>query len=71
MVTANVVDLGLLDERPNLGLLKMVKLVFIGGSKVGDHAAVVAGDDNTAFSSRLSLINTVFGVDAGSLAGVF
>lgn len=53
-----------------MGLLKVVKLVFVGSSKVGDHATVVASNDNTTFSGGLDLIDTVFGVDTGLFAGL-
>ena len=70
MVSTDIVDLGLLDQGPNLGLLEVLKLVFIGSSEVGAHAAVVASDDNTALTGRLGLINTVLSVDTGLLASL-
>jgi hypothetical protein len=70
VVATDVVDLGLLNERPDVGLLEMVELVFVGGSEVGDHAAVVAGNDNTAFSSGLDFVDAVFSVHASGLAGL-
>jgi hypothetical protein len=70
VVTTDVVDLGLLNQRPDLRLLEVLKLVLVGGSKVGAHAAVVAGDDNTTLASGLGLIDTVLGVDTGLLAGL-
>jgi hypothetical protein len=69
VVSTDIVDLSLLDKSPDVGLLKVVKLVFVGSSKVGDHATVVAGNDNTTFSSGLDLVDTVFSVDTGLFAG--
>ncbi len=48
----------------------MLNLVLVSGSKVGAHAAVVAGDDDTALASGLDIVDAVFRVDAGLLAGV-
>lgn len=70
VVTTDVVDLGLLDQRPDLGLLEVLKLVLVGSSEVGAHAAVVASDDNTTLTSGLGLIDTVLGVDTGLLASL-
>ena len=70
MVATDVVHLGLLDERPDVGLLQVLKLVLVGSSKVGTHAAVVAGDHNTTLASRLLVIDTVLGVDTGLLTGL-
>lgn len=52
-----------------MGLLEVVKLVFVGSSKVSDHAAVVAGNDDTAFSGGLDVVDAVLSVDTGLLAG--
>lgn len=70
VVSTNVVDLGLLDQRPDLGLLEVLNLVLVGGSKVSAHAAVVASDNNTTLAGRLGFINTVLGVDTGLLTGL-
>jgi hypothetical protein len=70
VVATNVVDLGLLDERPDVGLLQMLNLVLVGSGEVGAHAAVVASDHNTALASRLDLVDAVLGVDAGLVAGI-
>ena len=48
----------------------MVHLVFVGCSKVSAHAAVVAGNNDTALASGLSIIDAVLGVDTSLLAGV-
>jgi hypothetical protein len=71
VVSTDVVDLGLLNKSPDMGLLKVLNLVFVGSSKVGDHATVVASDDNTTFSGGLDLVDAVFSVDTGLFAGLF
>ena len=68
VVTTDVVDLGLLNQRPDLGLLEVLNLVLVGSSEVGAHTAVVTSDDNTTLTGRLGLIDTVLGVDTGLLA---
>jgi hypothetical protein len=69
VVAANVVDLSLLNKRPDVRLLEMLNLVFVGRSKVSAHAAVVASDDHTALASGLSIIHTVLSVHTGLGAG--
>lgn len=74
VVTTDEVDLGLLDEVPVL--LQVLDLVAVGGSEVGAHATVVAGDDDTAATSGLLLIvavdsaETDLGVGLDQLLGV-
>lgn len=70
VVSTNVVDLSLLDQRPDLRLLQVLGLVLVSGSKVSAHAAVVAGDDDTALAGRLDIVDTVFGVDTSLGASV-
>lgn len=70
VVTTDVVELGLLNQRPDLGLLEVLNLVLVGSSEVGAHAAVVASDDNTTLTSGLGLIDTVLGVNTGLLASL-
>lgn len=70
METTDVVELGLLNERPDVRLLQVLDLVLVGGSKVGAHAAVVAGDDDTALAGGLGIVDTVLGVDTGLLASL-
>lgn len=70
MVTTNVVVLRLLDERPDTWLLQVLNLVFIGGGQMGDHRSVVAGDDDTATTSRLRIVDTVFSVDTSLVASL-
>jgi hypothetical protein len=70
VVATDIVELGLLNQRPDLGLLQVLDLILIGSSEVGAHTAVVASDDNTALTGGLSLINTVLSVDTSLLAGL-
>lgn len=48
----------------------MVELVAVGGSKVGDQAAVVAGDNDAAAAGGLLLIDAVANLEAGLLGRV-
>lgn len=59
MITTNVVDLGVLHQAPDLGLLEVVEAVVIGGAQVGAHAAVVAGDDDAAAAGGLGRLDAV------------
>jgi hypothetical protein len=70
MVATDIVELCLLNQRPDLRLLQVLDLVLVGSSEVGAHAAVVASDDNTTLTGGLGLINTVLGVDTGLLASL-
>ena len=70
MITTNVVNLGLLDQRPDVRLLQVLRLVLVSSSKVGAHAAVVASDDDTALAGGLDMIDTVLGVHTGLVASI-
>jgi hypothetical protein len=70
VVSTDVVELSLFDQSPHIGLLKVLGLVFVGGSKVSNHATVVTCDDNTTLASGLDIVDAVFGVHAGLFAGV-
>ncbi len=70
MVAADVVDLGSFDEFPDLGLFQVADLVLVGGVEGGDHAAVVAGDDDAAAAGGVGGVDKVFGAQAGGGAGV-
>lgn len=67
---SDVVVLSGLDEGPDLLRLEMVELVVVCGGQVGAKRSVVASDDNTASSSGVLFVDTVFGPEAGLLAGV-
>ena len=68
MVATNEVCLALLDNVPVL--LEVVKLVAVGGSKVGAQAAVVASDNDTATASGLGLVDAVADLKASLLGGI-
>jgi len=70
VVATDVVELSLLNKRPDVGLLQVLNLVLVGSSKVSAHAAVVASDNNTTLSSGLGLIDAVLSVDTGLLASL-
>lgn len=70
VVATDVEDLSLLDEGPDVGLLQVLDLVLIGSSEVSAHAAVVAGDDDTALAGGLHIVDTVLGVNASLLTGL-
>ena len=69
MIPADVIDLGLFDELPDLRALQMAELVLIGGLEGRDHAAVVAGDDYTAAAGGVGGVYEVFGAESGGGAG--
>lgn len=68
VVATNEVCLALLDNVPVL--LKVVKLVAVGSSKVSAQAAVVASDNDTATTSGLGLVDTVADLKASLLGGI-
>lgn len=70
VVTTDVVHLGVLDQAPDLGLLQVVQAVVVGGSQVGAHAPVVAGDDDAAPPRGLAGLDAVLDAEAGLLDGV-
>lgn len=51
-------------------LLQMLNLVGIRCGKIGDHASVVAGDDDTTTSSWLLFVISVANSESGLLVGV-
>ena len=70
VVTTNVVNLGLLNQRPDVRLLQVLGLVLVSRSKVSAHAAVVAGDDDTALAGGLDIVDTVFRVNTSLVTGL-
>lgn len=70
VVASNVVDLGVLDESPVLGLLQVVQVVVVGSAEVSAETAVVAGDDNAASAGGLLLVDAVLDTQAGGLDGI-
>lgn len=70
VVTTDIVDLGALDEAPDLGLLQVVQAVVVGGAQVGAETPVVAGDDDAAAAGGLGGLDAVLDAEAGLLDGV-
>lgn len=70
MEAANVVDLGVLDEAPDLGLLQVVKAVVVSSTKVSNETAVVASNDSTTAAGLLLGVNTVLDAEASLLDGI-
>jgi hypothetical protein len=68
--TTNVVDLSVLNELPNLGLLQVVEVVVVGSTEVSAQASVVTSDDGTATASLLLRVDTVLDSKASSLDSV-
>jgi hypothetical protein len=68
VVATDKVCLALLDDVPVL--LQVVKLVAVGSSKVGDQAAVVASDNDTATTGGSGLIDAVADLKTSLLGGI-
>lgn len=70
VVAADIVDLGVLDKRPNLGLLQVLEVVVVGGTELSAHGAVVASDDNTATAGADLGVDTVLDAEASLLDSI-
>lgn len=70
MVPTHEIHSGLLDERPDLGRLEVLDFVLVGGSEMGAHGAVVAGDDDTAAAGRVVGRSEVLGSETSFGAGI-
>lgn len=70
MVATDVVRLGVLDERPHLGLLQVLEVVVVGGVQASAHAAVVAGDDDAAPAGGVRGVHAVLDAQADLLDGI-
>ena len=70
VIATDVVHVGILDESPDLGLLKVAKVVAVGGAELGAHAAVRAGDDDAATTRLLLGVDTVLDTEANLLNGI-
>lgn len=68
---ADVVDLGRLDELPDLGRLEVLGLVVVCGGQISYHGSVVPCDHDAAASGWLRLFDAVFDAQAGFVAGGF
>lgn len=70
MVATDEVDLSLLNEAPDLGLLEVIKLVLVGSSQMGNQASVVASDDDTTSTGGLNIIHTVLNSETSLCTGL-
>lgn len=70
MVTADVVDFGVLNQAPDFGLLQVVQAVVVCGAQIRAHAPVVARDDHTAPARRLRGLDAVLDAQAGLLDSI-
>ena len=68
VVTTDVVELSILYEAPDLGLLQVVEAVVVGSTEVSAKTAVMASDDNTATTGLDLGVDAVLDTQAGSLA---
>lgn len=70
METTNVVDLGVLNELPDLRLLQVVKVVVVGSTEISAQASVVTGDDGTTAASLLLRVDSVLNTETSSLDSI-
>ena len=70
MIATDIVDLGVLDEGPDVRALQVLQVVVVGGAQLGAHAAVMAGDDHAATARGDLGVDTVLDAQTGLLAGV-
>ena len=66
----DVVELGVLDELADLGLLQMVDIIVVGSTEVSAETSVVASNDNTTSTSLLLGVDSVLDTKASSLDGI-
>lgn len=70
MIATNVVNLGILDQAPDLGLLQVIKPIVVGSTQIRAHAPVVARNHHTAPARRLRRLDAVLDTKAGLLDGI-
>jgi hypothetical protein len=68
--SADVVDLSVLHEAPDLRLLQVVKAIVIGSSQVGAKTAVVASDDGAAATGLLLGVDAILDSQARGLDSI-
>lgn len=66
----DIVEIGILDELPDLGLLQMVEAIAVGSTKVGNETTVVASDDRTTTTSLVLSVDTILNAQASLFDGV-
>lgn len=70
MEATDVVDLGVLNQAPDLRLLQVIEVVVVGGTQVGAEGSVVAGDDGAAAASLLLGVDAILDSQASGLDGI-
>lgn len=70
MVAANVVDIGILNQAPDLGFLQVVQAVVVRSAQIGAHAAVMARDDHPAPAGRLGRLDAVLDAQTSLLDSI-
>lgn len=70
VVATDVVDLGVLNEAPDLRLLQVVDIVVVGSAEVRAERAVVASDDDTTATSLVLSADAVLDPQARGLDGI-
>lgn len=70
METADVEEVGVLGELPDLGALEVVDVVEVGSAELGAEGAVDAGDDGAAAAGGGLGVDAVLDAQADLLDGV-
>lgn len=70
VIAADVVEVGVLGEGPDLGAPEVVDVVEVGGGEVGAEGAVVVGDDDAAAAGGGLGVDAVLDAQADLLDGV-
>lgn len=70
METTDIVEVGVLDQLPDVVALQVLEVVVVGSAQVGAEGAVVAGDDGAAAAGGLLGVDAVLDAEAGGLDGV-
>ena len=65
VVAANIVGLGVLDERPDIRALQVLQVIVVGSAQLGAHAAVVASDDDGATAGGLLGVDAILDAQTG------
>jgi hypothetical protein len=70
VISADVEELGALDQLPDLLALQVLEVVVVGGTQVGAQTPAVAGDDDAALAGLDLGVDAVLDAEAGLLDGV-
>lgn len=68
--TTDIVEVGVLDQLPDVVALQVLEVVVVGGAEIGAEGAVVAGDDGAAAAGGDAGVDAVLDAQAGGLDGV-